>query len=120
MNNISDERIAPRIEKDSTVFIELDAGTFDQKEESDIVICKSLDLSSTGLQVVLDREINEGSVLRLCLDSLGRAPIFVVAQVMWQRENQGSGEYHVGFMLLESRATDFDKWQQAIAEMFDP
>ncbi len=116
---VADERVAPRFQKDTTVFIEMTASAPDSGEDADIVICKSHDLSSTGVQVVLDRSIPEGSILRLCLDTRGRQPVFVVAEVMWQRRNDETDEYHVGFMLLDSRGSDFSRWQEAIAEMFD-
>ena len=57
MNSIVDDRIAPRVEKDTTIFVELTTGSVENQVESDIVICKSVNLSTTGVQVVLDREI---------------------------------------------------------------
>lgn len=113
------ERASPRFAKDTTVFIQLESAAFDQKSEADIHICRCLDLSSTGVQVVLDRAIPEGNIHRLCLDIRGRAPIIVVVRVQWQRKNEDSGQYHVGFMLLESKGTDYDTWQHAISQMFD-
>lgn len=104
-----DERIAPRIEKDSTIFIELGA------DASNIIICKSLDLSMTGVQVLVDEPILEGCILRLCLDSQGKAPIFVVARVVWQKS--GTDGFHIGFKLLPSKGTDFQSWETAIEEI---
>lgn len=113
------ERTSPRFAIDTTVFIELEAAAFDQKSEADIHICRCLDLSSTGVQVELDRAIPEGNIHRLCLDVRGRAPIIVVVRVQWQRRNEETGQYHAGFMLLESKGTDFDLWQHAITQMFE-
>ena len=55
MKTFVDERASPRIEKDVTIFIEMQSAS--TEDQSDIVICKSLDLSSHGLQVALDRSI---------------------------------------------------------------
>lgn len=114
-----DERIAPRFEKDLTIFMELFSGSIETDSESNIVICKSLDLSSTGLQVSLDKDLPEGSILRLCLDTRSRQPIFVVAKVIWQQQDLDTKEFYVGFELLNSRGTDYDSWKIAINEMFD-
>ncbi len=114
-----DDRIAPRVEKDTTVFVELTTGSVADKVDSDIVICKTVNLSTTGVQVVLDREISKGCILRLCLDTKGWAPIFVVAKAMWQRQDLKTQQYYVGFMILESSGTDFADWQVVVAKMFD-
>ena len=113
----ADERVRPRYERDYTVFIEYPPfGGFD--EEAEVLICKSVDLSETGLQVAVDWDISVDSILRLCLEIKDREPIFVTAKVMWQRYDQNENEYHLGFMLLESKETDYEDWQRAIAELF--
>ena len=119
MNSSADDRVAPRVEKDVTIFIELTSVTTDNEGQSDIVICKSVNLSSTGVQVVLDRAIPKGRILRLCLDTKDRSPIFVMAQAMWQQEDAKTHEQYVGFKLLDSLGTDFADWRVAVAEMFD-
>ena len=91
MSGAIDDRITPRFQKGTTVFIELDAGNFGVETKGGIVICRSLDLSNSGVQVVLDRKIEQRTILRLCLETRGRAPIFVVAEAMWQRRNEDSG-----------------------------
>ena len=112
-----DERASPRIEKDVTIFIEMQSASTEDQSEEDIVICKSHDLSSQGLQVAIDRNIHEGRILRICLDVKNKDPIFVVAEVIWQHQDKDTKDYHVGFKLLDSKGTDLTDWQQAISEI---
>ncbi len=112
-----DERASARFEKDCTIFVELESAS-ENNPESKIVICNSLDLSAGGLQLVLDRSIPKGNILRLCLDIKGRDLIFVVAQVMWLKRNDETKDFNFGLMLLNSEGTDFDHWQLAISEIF--
>ena len=117
MSDFVDQRLSPRVGKDLTIFVEVQAASRQDESTEDIVICQSLDLSNNGLQVALDRIIPEGRILRLCLDIKGKEPIFVVAEVVWRRQDADSQDYHVGFRLLESTGTDFTSWQQVISEL---
>ncbi|MCH7744206.1 MAG: PilZ domain-containing protein [Proteobacteria bacterium] len=119
MNNFADERAAPRLTKDVTIFIEIQSTSIEDKSHEDIVICKSLNLSALGLQVKLDRVIPEGRILRLCLDMKKKEPIFVIGEVVWRRQDEDTKDYHVGFKLLDSRGSDLIDWQQAISEIFN-
>ena len=119
MNTATEERSVPRYQKDTTVFVELTSGSVTDNVESSIVICRSVDLSNTGVQVLLDEAIPEGHILRLCLDTRGREPIFVVAEVVWQLQDEDSEEQFVGFRLVDSQGSDFLEWRRAISEMFD-
>ena len=120
MNKYVNERTSPRIETDITIFIEVPSASAEDQSEKDIVICKSYDLSSHGLQVVIDRAIPERRILRLCVDIKGKEPIFVVAEVVWLRQDEETKDYRVGFKLLDSKGTDLINWHQAISEIFIP
>ena len=53
-----DDQIAPRLNIDATIFIE--AGIRAQpKDTGKIVICSSHDISETGMQVVLVKDISD-------------------------------------------------------------
>jgi len=120
MNDYVDERASPRIEKDITIFIEVPSASAEDESEKDIIICKSFDLSSYGLQVVTDRVIPEKRILRLCIDLKSKEPIFVVAEVVWLHQVEDTKDYRVGFKLLDSKGTDLTDWHQAISEIFVP
>jgi hypothetical protein len=113
-----DERIAPRVETDTTIFVELRAASKVNATEADIVICKTVNLSLAGLQVALDKPVPTGSILRLCLDISEYDPLFIVAEVMWQQFNAATEETYVGFKILRSNGTDYAAWEAAMAERF--
>jgi hypothetical protein len=115
-----EERTEKRFgERSFTIFIEKESSSYDGSDDSNIVICKSVNLSSDGLQVVIDDPIPERKVLRLCLDVRGKPPIFVVGEVMWQREEKDTGEYSVGFRLFDSEGSDYQHWRQTVSELIE-
>jgi hypothetical protein len=83
---------APRVETDTTIFVEL--------------------------QVALDKPVPTGSILRLCLDISEYDPLFFVAEVVWQQFNAATGETHLGFKILPLNGTDYAAWEAAMAEIF--
>ncbi len=96
----TDDRRAPRYHIDATVFVEAGERT-SPSDTGEIVICSSMDLSETGLQVVLDQGIKTGRIVRLCIDIKGRDAIYVVGKVVWH--HQQGNLYHHGIMLLPAK-----------------
>ena len=92
MSKTIDERRAPRVETDTTIFVEL--------------------------QVALDKPVPTGSILRLCLDISEYDPLFIVAEVVWQQFNAATDETHVGFKIRRSNGTDYAAWEAAMVEVF--
>ena len=108
-----EHRIETRVDLQATIFIELLAGD----GEGEVILCNSLDLSANGLQVVLDDEIEKGSICRLCIDLRDREPIFLVGEVMWQRPDDDHEATRLGFMLYESDDSDIQRWKELMADM---
>ena len=115
-NNIED-RIEARIESNFTIFIEVMASSADHTSPGNVIVCNSLDLSASGLQVVVDKAIPVNSILRLCLDIKDREPIIVVGEVKWQRPDAETDGTRIGFLLFESEDTDIEEWKTAIDEL---
>jgi len=116
MNNAGNHRVETRVEVQETVFIEVLASP-DPSEDSSVILCNSLDLSANGLQVVVDKPIPSGSILRLCVDMKTEEPIFLVGEVKWQRPDEASEGSRIGFLLFESDDTDIQRWKDLIARM---
>jgi hypothetical protein len=110
-----ENRIDTRVDLEATIFLELLAS--DKHSPGTIVMCNSLDLSANGLQIVVDDEITAGSIFRLCIDLKDAEPIFLVAEVEWQRPDPDSEAYRIGFLLFESDDTDIDRWHQLMNSM---
>ena len=116
MSDAGNHRIETRIEVQETVFIEVLASS-SPTEDSSVILCNSLDLSANGLQVVVDRDIPSGAILRLCVDLKDEDPIFLVGEVKWQRPDDESDGTRIGFLLFESDDTDIVRWKELIARM---
>jgi hypothetical protein len=109
------KRTETRLDLEATIFVELISS--DKHSPGTIIMCNSLDLSENGLQVLVDDEIPVDSIFRLCVDLKDAEPIFLVAEVKWQRPDPDSDEYRMGFLLFESDDTDIDRWKHLIKDM---
>lgn len=113
----AERRTETRLDDRATIFIELLATDYDQREPAQISICSSVDISANGMQVRLDQPVEVGSILRLCAEFPdGRPPIYLVGEVKWLRPD--GEDYCAGFALFESEQTDIIAWKQVIAERF--
>lgn len=108
-------RAETRLEIEATIFIEIIAGS--HSGSGDVIMCNSLDLSTNGLQVVLDEDIEAGSIFRLCVDLPDAEPIFLVGEVKWRRPDPASDAYRIGFLLFESDDTDIKRWKETVADL---
>jgi hypothetical protein len=118
-DDASDRRSEQRIDEQVTIFVERSAAEFDSAQPANIMICDSVDISANGVQVRMDQPLPIGTILRLCAQfSAGRASLYLVGEVKWQREE--NGQYLIGFALFESEQTDIIAWKELIAGEFDP
>ena len=111
-SQVVNRRTEARFEVEETILIEALA-SMDHAHDS-VLMCTSLNVSSSGLQVLTDEEIAVGSILRLCVDFKDDQPIFLVAEARWHRPDKATGGYRMGFRLFESDDTDTSRWQQYI------
>ena len=108
-------RIEARLEREATIFIEVLSS--DRQNAGTVIMCNSLVLSANGLQIVVDDEIPPGSIFRLCIDLRDSDPMFLVAEVKWQRPDPDSDAFRIGFLLFESDDTNIQKWHDLVADM---
>ena len=109
------DNIRKIVSYEETVFIEIIAS--DSRSAGSVIMCNSLDLSANGLQVIVDEEISIGTILRICIDLKEEEPIFLVAEVKWQRPDVDSGAFRIGFLLFESEDTDIQRWKELVATL---
>jgi len=110
-----EHRVETRLDLEATIFVELLSS--DKHNPGTIIMCNSLDLSANGLQVVVDDEIPAESIFRLCIDLKDAEPIFLVAEVKWQRPDPDSDAYRIGFLLFEADDTDIKRWKVLMEDM---
>lgn len=108
-------RIETRLDLEATIFIEVLAS--ESELAGEVILCNSLDLSANGLQVVVDNEIDKGSICRICIDLKDSDPIFLVGEVMWERPDDDPDAVRLGFLLFESDDSDIRRWKELVAEM---
>lgn len=111
------KRVETRLRLEETIFIEVLSSTSDA--DGNVIMCSSIDLSANGFMVVVDCELELGSILRLCIDLPDREPMFLVGEVKWQRPDPDSDDFLLGFLLFESEDSDIAEWKLWIAEMLD-
>ena len=109
-----DRRAEERADAHAAVFIEVDSPEPGSGERATVILCRILDVSSSGMRIRVDRELPETAILRLCADfGRDRSPLEVVGEVRWCREE---GDYfEAGFVLYESAYTDIDSWKKLIS-----
>lgn len=110
-----ENRVETRLEVEETVFIEVLSAA--EPDESNVVMCSSLDFSANGIQVVVDQDIALNAILRLCIDMPDKDPIFLVGEVKWKRADTATGGIRLGFMLFDSDDSDIAEWKHLIADM---
>lgn len=84
-------------------------------DTGEIVICKSMDLSESGVKVVLDQQMKTGRIVRLCLDLKDHEPIYVMGKVVWHE--QIGNNYHHGIVLIPALHTDTRLWRSTISQI---
>ena len=119
MANEKDKRAQPRLDEHSTIFIETISASDTHSQQEAIVICNSLEISASGVRVWVDNELESGSILQLGIELPElEQPLYVVGEVRWcSPAPEPKNGYYAGFKLLESDGTDYEIWNQLIAEM---
>ncbi|MDX9875634.1 MAG: PilZ domain-containing protein [Spongiibacteraceae bacterium] len=111
----SDRRREARLAEQAMVFVECLATEPDSSAPGSIVLCRALDMSPGGMQVLIDQAVPAGSILRLCTHLRGATDdLFLVGEVRWQRQTEDG--YWTGFQFYDSDQTDIAAWQAALAE----
>ena len=112
-----EHRVESRLGLEATIFVEILAS--DGNNAGNVLMCNSLDLSANGLQVVVDDAMPAGSIFRLCIDLKDADPMFLVAEVRWQRPDPETDGFRVGFLLFESDDTDIQRWKELVRNKGD-
>lgn len=109
------DRREQRFDLEETIFIEIIASA--GSSAASIIMCNTVNISASGLQVIADEEISVGSILRICVDPKDADPIYLVAEAKWDRPDAETGGFRIGFLLFESDDTDWKRWQALVAEL---
>ena len=114
-------RAHPRHPFEGAIFIELLASGVENNQPSEIIKCKTLDVSLNGLRVGINRQLDVGAILQIGVDlSEAQDTFYLVGEVKWCcRDDKGETLWLAGFELLNAADTDFEFWRQAVTEIPD-
>lgn len=116
MNNAEERRSESRLDKQTTVFIEIVSAAHDNSSPANIIICNSLDMSTGGIQVEIDEEVAVGSILRLGAQFQGSdQTLYLVGETKWSRKD--GDHFNIGFELYDAEKTDFEGWRKVVTAM---
>lgn len=111
-----------RLPVESRVFIELDAPVAGSDNDSSLAICKTLDVSATGMQISLDHELTEQAFLQIGVEPPhgddAADTFFLTVQVRWCRPGTTEDQpWLAGLALLPAEHSDIDRWIELISEL---
>ena len=108
-----------RLPVESTTFIELVSHELGETKAGDIVMCKTLDISRSGLQVTTAQEMQLGAILQIGVDLPGsKDTLYLAGQIRWCKPNGSEQQpWTVGFQLLNADNSDIDRWEALLAVM---
>ncbi len=77
----------------------------------------TLDVSIHGFRLLLSRDIEPGHIYDVCLEFKTIPKRFLLTgETRWNRYNEKLQGYEIGLEILPGEGTDFEYWQQLLAE----
>ncbi|MFV8819460.1 PilZ domain-containing protein [Haliea sp. E17] len=113
------ERRHIRLPAKYRVYIEADAAA---GEDNSIEVCRALDVSLSGLQLELTRELALNAYIHVGVEASGAAPLILVAVVRWCRPADADrpDTWRAGLELQPDAAdSDYSDWRRLLAQFDD-
>ena len=112
MSRPEDRRKYPRLRREERAVIHrLDGG--DEDPANNVLYCKTVDISPTGLQARAKQELHPGEQVDVVINVEGYGDSFHLrGEARWCRPAEGAGEYLLGVELLSSDGSDFAFWRR--------
>jgi Tfp pilus assembly protein PilZ len=114
----TEKRRHERLNFQGRIFLELrDRGT--RPDEPEVVLCRTVDISRSGLRVGINRVLTIGTILQIGVElAEDKDPLYLTGEVMWcQMDGERPGQFQVGFALLNAKDSDIDNWRDRLTEM---
>lgn len=106
-----ERRNAPRLLRDESVVVKILAAPARPELVGTAVECSTVDVSATGLRLLLETPVAAGSQLGLEVDLTENSDrYFLGGEVMWSRETEAAGIYLIGVQLLEGNGFESGRW----------
>jgi len=108
-----ERRNAPRLLRDENVVVKILAAPDRPELVGTVVECSTVDVSATGLRLLLETAVAAGSRLGLEVDVTEQGGrYFLGGEVMWSRETEAAGIYLIGVQLLEGNGFEMEGWNR--------
>lgn len=106
-----ERRTAPRLLRDENVVVKILAAPERPELVGTVVECSTVDVSATGLRLLLETAVAAGSHLGMEVDMAENGERYTLGgEVMWSRETEAAGLYLIGVHLLEGDGAEFERW----------
>jgi len=114
-----ESRTHQRLSFEGTIFIELVSSGMEDNQPSEVVLCKTIDISHNGLLVWVNRELTIGAILQIGVElSKEGHTLYLTGEVTRCRPcRYNGGRWRVGFELLNATDSDIDAWRAMVTEM---
>ena len=114
-----ENRKHPRLSFEGTTFIELVSSGMEDNQPSEVVLCKTIDISDSGLLVWVARELTIGAILQIGVEmSHEDHTLYLTGEVKrCQAGRNNCGRWQVGFELMNATDSDIDVWKAMVNEM---
>ncbi|MBE9539344.1 MAG: PilZ domain-containing protein [Proteobacteria bacterium] len=102
-----------------TIFIELVSSGVEEDQASEVVLCKTIDISHSGLLVWVNQQLTVGAILQIGVElPWEESTVYLTGEVKWcRRDRYIEGRWRVGFALLDASDSDIDRWRTLMTEM---
>lgn len=108
-----ERRAAPRFMRDESLLVKIIASPARPELTDMTVECATVDVSTTGLRVLLACPVTPGSQLALEVEALEQEECFFLGGVVqWSREAEVAGTYLIGVQLFDATGFDLERWQR--------
>lgn len=107
-----ERRTAPRLLRDENVVVKILAATARPELVGTEVECSTVDVSATGLRLLLETPVEAGSQLGLEVELTEHSDRYLLSgEVMWSRETEAAGIYLIGVRLLGEDTPPLQQWR---------
>jgi Tfp pilus assembly protein PilZ len=114
-----ESRSHQRLSLEGTIFIELVSSGMEDDQPSEVVLCKTIDISHNGLLVWVNRELTVGAILQIGVELSGEDhTLYLTGEVKrCKRSRNNSRRWQLGLELMNATDSDIDAWRAIVTEM---
>jgi hypothetical protein len=102
-----------------TTFIELLSPRLGHSESGEMITCSTVNVSRSGLQVILTDPLTVGAILQIGVDlPNANDTLYLAAEVRWcLLSNDEHQPWMAGFQILNASDSDIERWETLITAL---